>query len=239
MLTIHSLVYKGICDVFETTGEVYCRRRFCPNHDIMTVVQDSLSHTLARLSSSERQTIDNGTVPISRETELSILSSWRNALESIPPDQRPKKVANTLVIIIAVCTIVNAVTDIWPFLNRWAFFAFGLSFVASLTAFVCINVLPSKTIIRIAETTESGFSLLFLGVLVRLGFFIVGAGGWFLSCKERRNAGVNAPPASRNPDRPGEIGLATGVAEAASTANQSEVVGTIDAPPGHAPRGDR
>lgn len=108
--------------------------------------------------------------------------------------------------------------------------------MASLIAFVCISVLPSKTIIQIAATTDSGFHVLFLGVFVRLGFFIIGAGGWLLSRKERRNAGVNAPPASRNPDRPREIELSTGVAETVSAANQSEVIGTIDAPPGHAPR---
>lgn len=73
--------------MFETTGEVYCRRHFCPPQGVRTVVGESVRHSLLREYQQGNSTLD-------RQTFNSIVEAVTNAWQKPVDNDDPVPLGN-------------------------------------------------------------------------------------------------------------------------------------------------
>jgi hypothetical protein len=225
---------KGICDIFDTTGEVYCRSAFCPDLNIISLVRHSLRDAIGRLPSPDNNTnSSSATRSMNEELFTNTLSSWRSCLGSIPDNHIPSKASNTFVIIFAVSTTIHIFTDVCTLLKfRYALITSGLGTTSSLTALIAFVVFSKNT----RQTGAGGgyfdadsivLLVLVPGLVVRFVYAFLGGALWS-DLRKQKLAEARMPPAEDNPTHPAETTAEPG--GTTTRENSVEVVGTIDAP---------
>jgi hypothetical protein len=101
----------GICDVYESTDEVYCRRSFCPRQDLKAILEGSLEQSFLRQYELGKSTIDPTMIG---SKVRDITNAWL-----APGGRRSPDIARRLLRATAAFTILVMFTDA---MSAWAMF---------------------------------------------------------------------------------------------------------------------